>query len=71
MFLVDSVPVVPLYLHRMEWPKVGLEPLAIIFSLPYALLMWSYVVFVIPSQTLCIVLILKQRLGVLRFPVDI
>ena len=50
---------------------VGLEPLAIVFSLTYALLMWSYVVFVIPSQTLCIVLILKQRLGVLRFPVDI
>jgi len=25
----------------MEWPAVGLEPLAIVFSLTYALLMWS------------------------------
>ncbi|KAI9459419.1 hypothetical protein BJY52DRAFT_1223044 [Lactarius psammicola] len=29
------------YLHGMNWPVVGLEPLAIIFSLTYALLMWS------------------------------
>jgi len=29
------------YLHGMEWPLVGLEPLAIVFSLTYALLMWS------------------------------
>src|ERR1700761_5216150 len=33
------------YLHGMEWPQVGLEPLAIAFSLTYALLMWSYVIF--------------------------
>ena len=31
------------YLHGMKWPFVGLEPLAIVFSLTYALLMWSYV----------------------------
>ncbi|KAH8995341.1 hypothetical protein EDB92DRAFT_196891 [Lactarius akahatsu] len=29
------------YLHGMKWPVVGLEPLAIVFSLTYALLMWS------------------------------
>ena len=29
----------------MEWRWVGLEPLAIVFSLTYALLMWSYVTF--------------------------
>jgi len=29
------------YLHGMEWRYVGLEPLAIVFSLTYALLMWS------------------------------
>ncbi|KAH9005403.1 hypothetical protein EDB86DRAFT_2825063 [Lactarius hatsudake] len=29
------------YLHGMNWPIVGLEPLAIVFSLTYALLMWS------------------------------
>ncbi|KAH9020473.1 hypothetical protein EDB85DRAFT_522627 [Lactarius pseudohatsudake] len=29
------------YLYGMSWPVVGLEPLAIIFSLTYALLMWS------------------------------
>ncbi|KAH9066339.1 hypothetical protein EDB87DRAFT_709511 [Lactarius vividus] len=29
------------YLYGMNWPVVGLEPLAIIFSLTYALLMWS------------------------------
>ncbi|KAH9168447.1 hypothetical protein EDB89DRAFT_2203149 [Lactarius sanguifluus] len=29
------------YLHWMKWPVVGLEPLAIVFSLTYALLMWS------------------------------
>jgi hypothetical protein len=27
-------------------PVVGLEPLAIVFSLTYALLMWSYVIFI-------------------------
>jgi hypothetical protein len=31
------------YLYGMHWPVVGLEPLAITFSLTYALLMWSYV----------------------------
>ena len=34
------------YLDGMKWPVVGLEPLAIVFSLTYALLMWSYVIFV-------------------------
>jgi len=29
------------YLHGMNWRVVGLEPLAIVFSLNYALLMWS------------------------------
>jgi len=29
------------YLHGMNWPGVRLEPLAIVFSLTYALLMWS------------------------------
>ncbi|KAI9446012.1 hypothetical protein H4582DRAFT_521553 [Lactarius indigo] len=29
------------YLYGMKWPVVGLEPLAIAFSLTYALLMWS------------------------------
>ncbi|KAI9446144.1 hypothetical protein H4582DRAFT_1843464 [Lactarius indigo] len=29
------------YLYGMNWPVVGLEPLAIVFSLTYALLMWS------------------------------
>ncbi|KAH9168453.1 hypothetical protein EDB89DRAFT_2231812 [Lactarius sanguifluus] len=29
------------YLHGMKWPAVGFEPLAIVFSLTYALLMWS------------------------------
>ncbi|KAI9459417.1 hypothetical protein BJY52DRAFT_1265560 [Lactarius psammicola] len=29
------------YLHGMNWRVVGLEPLAIVFSLTYALLMWS------------------------------
>ncbi|KAH9071181.1 hypothetical protein EDB83DRAFT_320689 [Lactarius deliciosus] len=29
------------YLYGMSWPVVGLEPLAIVFSLTYALLMWS------------------------------
>ncbi|KAI9443664.1 hypothetical protein BJY52DRAFT_447779 [Lactarius psammicola] len=33
------------YLHGMKWPWVGLEPLAIVFSLTYALLMWSVLVF--------------------------
>ncbi|KAH8995470.1 hypothetical protein EDB92DRAFT_1847230 [Lactarius akahatsu] len=30
------------YLYGMKWPVVGLEPLAIAFSLTYALLMWSF-----------------------------
>jgi len=29
------------YLNGMKWPGVDLEPLAIVFSLTYALLMWS------------------------------
>ncbi|KAH9162671.1 hypothetical protein EDB89DRAFT_1860659, partial [Lactarius sanguifluus] len=33
------------YLQGMNWPVVGLEPLAIVFSLTYALLLWSYVIF--------------------------
>ncbi|KAI0289786.1 hypothetical protein B0F90DRAFT_1672279 [Multifurca ochricompacta] len=32
----------------------GLEPMAIIFSLPWALLMWSYVVFYLPRERLLI-----------------
>jgi hypothetical protein len=41
----------------MVWPVVGLEPLAIVFSLTYALLMWSYVISRISSKALCLVLI--------------
>ncbi|KAI9446149.1 hypothetical protein H4582DRAFT_2069488 [Lactarius indigo] len=37
------------YLHRKMKPWFGLEPLAIVFSLTYALLMWSYVIFVLTS----------------------
>ncbi|KAF8274370.1 hypothetical protein EI94DRAFT_679057 [Lactarius quietus] len=33
------------YLYGMKWPVVGLEPLAIAFSLTYALLMWSVLSF--------------------------
>lgn len=43
------------YLHGMKLPVVGLEPLAIVFSLNYALLMWSYVIFI--SSVLWVVLI--------------
>ena len=39
----------------MRWPAIGLEPLAIVFSLTYALLMWSYVPLI--SYTFCILLI--------------
>lgn len=35
------------YLQGMQWRAVGLEPLAIVFSLTYALLMWSYVICVL------------------------
>jgi hypothetical protein len=35
-----------------SWNQFGLEPLAIVFSLTYALLMWSYVIFVFISPTL-------------------
>ncbi|KAH9023870.1 hypothetical protein EDB84DRAFT_1564593 [Lactarius hengduanensis] len=48
------------YLHGMKKRWFGLEPLAIIFSLTYALLMWSYVVLVV-SLILCIVLIRSNR----------
>ena len=41
----------------MTKPVFGLEPLAIVFSLTYALLMWSYVIFVLMPETLCKVLI--------------
>jgi hypothetical protein len=53
----------------MNWPAVGLEPLAIVFSLTYALLMWSYVIFIL--NPLFSAHSFKQRLGVLRFSVDI
>ena len=49
----------------MNWPVVGLEPLAIVFSLTYALLMWSYVIFVLISYTF-VADSFKQRMGVLR-----
>jgi hypothetical protein len=45
------------YLHGMQWPTVGLEPLAIVFSLTYALLMWSYVICVLISDPFCMRLI--------------
>jgi len=35
------------YLYQSTHPKFGLEPLAIIFSLPWALLMWAMVMFFI------------------------
>ncbi len=41
----------------MEWRCAGLEPLAIIFSLTYALLMWSYVILVLLSLALVFMLI--------------
>ena len=34
-----------------NWKQLGLEPLAIVFSLTYALLMWSYVIFALLPQT--------------------
>ena len=40
-----------------NWNQFGLEPLAIVFSLTYALLMWSYVIFPFISYTSCKVLI--------------
>jgi hypothetical protein len=54
----------------MNWPIVGLEPLAIAFSLTYALLMWSCVYFYI----LCPLNgthMFKQRLELLHCSVDI
>jgi hypothetical protein len=52
----------------MNWPGVGLEPLAIVFSLTYALLMWSYVIFILNPFSSAHSF--KQRLGILRCSVD-
>ena len=55
----------------MQWRAVGLEPLAIVYSLTYALLMWSYVIYVLIFDLLYRPDSLKQRVGVLRCPCDI
>ena len=55
----------------MHWRAVGLEPLAIVFSLTYALLMWSYVIYVLIFDILYGADSLKQRLGVLHCSCDI
>ena len=38
------------YLFHSSHKFFGLEPMAIIFSLPWALLMWSYVIFCLPRR---------------------
>ncbi|KAF8487058.1 hypothetical protein DFH94DRAFT_12899 [Russula ochroleuca] len=38
------------YLYQNSYRIFGLESLAIIFSLPWALLMWSYVIFCLPRR---------------------
>ena len=40
------------YLYKKSDRVFGLEPMAIIFSLPWALLMWSYVISCLPSSHL-------------------
>ncbi|KAI9459414.1 hypothetical protein BJY52DRAFT_1118855, partial [Lactarius psammicola] len=59
------------YLHGMNWRVVGLEPLAIVFSLTYALLMWSYVFCPNVLDPLYNTHSFKQCLGVLYCSVDI
>jgi hypothetical protein len=42
------------YLHKNSRKRFGLEPMAIIFSLPWAFLMWSYVVFRSSKSLFCL-----------------
>ncbi|KAH9011516.1 hypothetical protein EDB83DRAFT_2448163 [Lactarius deliciosus] len=42
------------YLHRNDHKYIGLEPMAIVFSLPWALLMWAMMLFAIELLTLCL-----------------
>jgi len=44
------------YLHEKSWKMFGLEPMAIIFSLPWAFLMWSMVTFSIALLLFCFVI---------------
>lgn len=42
-----------IFLQNRDHPKLGLEPLAIIYSIPYALLMWAMVTFLTALLILC------------------
>jgi hypothetical protein len=53
------------YLSQSTHPRFGLEPIAIIFSLPWALLMWAYVISHLPenSWSSCSPLLLPRTTG--------
>jgi len=44
------------YLYQNSHPSFGLEPTAIVFSLPWALLMWSVVTFLIALLLFCFII---------------